>query len=164
MEQKILYDISKVGIASSVWLLTIWGMGGLTASLVALSSKPAGLGERLKSYLGGAIGIFFFAFAMYFLTQGWNLRNDCKEEYASGNFETAQGQVVSLEKSGRTTPYRYSFSLGGKPFEFGNATIGSCGVAAPPQAKFTLTEGQSLTIQFNEDRIFKVIENRVSKD
>ena len=101
---------------------------------------------------------------MYFLTQGWNLRNDCKEEYASGNFETAQGQVVSLEKSGRTTPYRCSFSLGGKPFEFGSATIGSCGIAAPPQAKFTLTEGQSLTIQFNEDRIFRVIENRVSKD
>ena len=59
MEQKILYDISKVGIASSVWLLTIWGMGGLTAGLVALSSKPDGVGERLKSYLGGAIGIFF---------------------------------------------------------------------------------------------------------
>lgn len=164
MEQKILYDISKVGIASTVWLLAIWGMFGLTLSLVALYSKPAGLGERLNNYLVGTIGIFFFAIAAYFLILGWNLRNDCKEEYASGNFETAQGQIVSLEKSGRTTPYRYSFSLGGKPFEFDNVIIGSCGIAAPPQAKFKLTEGQSLTIQFNEGRIFRVIENRVSKD
>jgi hypothetical protein len=159
MSQTVLYDISKDGIYGGIWFFVIWGIFGLTIGLLAWFEKVDGFGKKLKSYLSGAVGFSFFFIAVYFLILGWISRKDCIAELASGQYQMVSGTVTSLEKNGRSRPFRFSFMLEKDTFYFGRALIGACGIAPPPQERFDLTEGQKLTIYFKEERVFKVIEH-----
>src|SRR5262249_15043892 len=122
-------------------------------SLIALRERAI-TGVRGRLIAAGASLVPFAAAA--FLIMGFARRSECMTELDAGKFRVSTGIVHGIQRGGRSTG-SYAFLLDGERIVFGDAIVGTCGIAPPVGSRYAPTEGDRLRIEHDGNRIFRVL-------
>lgn len=157
MHEAIVFDVARESGTGGLMLLGSFGLVCLfIAGGVVLAGRDAAP-EKARANPAAFAGAFFFAVIVYFMVQGWTDRSACIAAERAGEFETTAGLVSGLTQIGSKPPYGYSFTVGGHEFVIGSAIVGDCGLAPSPSSRFKFHDGQSLRIDHQGNRIFRVV-------